>query len=334
MNTQHSSNELSKEFELLNASKNKEAKEIFIDVLKQSDRNARALYGLGICTYREGSLSEAEELFTKSLNIAPNNYNAHYYHGMIEERQGRPKEAIEKYMTAVSIKPDCQEATQRLTALGVDFQKVKDNWKSNSVGQKQNNSDIEIDGGAPQFICNQKALTFLSERSNIVVILIVLLVIILMLEFGGIFLNLGKMISALVVGALVIWFLTGIRKLVTEYRFYTDRIEIQQGLFLRKLYTVWNFQIKSVVYRRNPLYWLVNSGVLVLELDQAIPSIGQSKLKLVTGIGAGVRLKGLIAPGGAKKAGFQSSDKFMRHLWKALRDSSLQQRRSIKKWWI
>jgi len=94
------------------------AERLYGAVLRESPRNAQALYLLGFVHYQRGRYGDSERLIGEALKLNPQSPDAWYNRGCALQRLQRHVEAVSCFDRAVALKPDYDEAwTNRGVAL-------------------------------------------------------------------------------------------------------------------------------------------------------------------------------------------------------------------------
>ena len=102
---------------LLNESKLKEAKILFLNILQIQPTHYKAHTNLGAILLKLGKLDEAEVSFKKAIEFKPEFAVAHYNLGVTQEKLNRFNEAEISYKKAIEYKTDYVEAHTNLGAI-------------------------------------------------------------------------------------------------------------------------------------------------------------------------------------------------------------------------
>lgn len=128
----------------LQSSNYTEAKEAYLDALKDNPRNPRLNYNLGISLYKEKNYSSAEKLFRKSISLNQKNdglkEKAFYNLGNSFFKQKNYRKAINAYKAALKINPKDRNTIFNLKLaekLLEDEEKKKENPPEEKKNEKE-----------------------------------------------------------------------------------------------------------------------------------------------------------------------------------------------------
>ncbi|MBI2873044.1 MAG: tetratricopeptide repeat protein [Chloroflexi bacterium] len=281
-----------------------QARTVLEQILNVDPTHLNATFGMGVCEHRSGQYVKAERLLRDVVKRAPRQYKAAYYLGLTLEGQGRTEEAVVALRHALRVKPNFSEAMAKLRQL----QSKSGPAPHVALGDKLDGPEgtplaPPFEGTSPS-----GALLFEGKRSSktfAVPIVLLSLLVVFWLIVSFLLRNPRPLFVGVILAAAT-FALVVLLANSTRLRIYERRVEYQTGMLLRKVRSIWLYEVLDCEYSRGLWLLLVNSGKVTVKSQQ------NNNFHLV---------------------GFGDAD-FMRKLWDELRDSVLVERRSMKKWWI
>ncbi|WP_179257774.1 tetratricopeptide repeat protein [Burkholderia sp. AU6039] len=322
----------------------KESEVVFNQLKVSNDFASEALSGLGMIRLRAGNNSAASELFEAALARKATNADAHYGLGVIAERQSTLEAALAYYQEALRLNPKHRGAADGINKLqknpsgrsselmhdSVSSQRDTDAMRNEvarartqgqpvSPNPSPDASALALESGE---LLDSKHRTMNSFSFHFLFTLIV--TVLLGLVCGWLSLlalfafssgTKDEHVAGVLafVGALSIivisWKVLRMRAKRTVYDIYERRIDIREGLLIRKESSIWTFEITNPTLHRSPLDVILGNGRISL-IDN--PS-GETNNAKIIGFGS-----------------FEDT----RALWQALRDTAIKDRLTIKRMWI
>ncbi|WP_080401274.1 tetratricopeptide repeat protein [Burkholderia ubonensis] len=298
----------------------KESEILFGQLEKSNDFPSEALSGLGMIRLKTGNNSAAGELFEAALARKATNADAHFGLGVIAERQSALEAALAYYQDALKLNPKHRGAADR-------FNKLQQNKAARATGQRPqispnpgpDASTLALESGE---LLDSKHRSMKSFSFHFLFTLIVTvplglvcawLILLALFAFSNGTKDEHAAGVLAFVGALSIivisWTALRMRARRTVYDIYERRIDIREGLLIRKESSVWTFEIINPTLHRSLLNVIFGCGRIIL-IDT--PSEQMNNAKII---------------------GFGSFED-TRALWQALRDTAIKDRLTIKRMWI
>jgi tetratricopeptide (TPR) repeat protein len=247
---------------------------LFQRLLQHPEHAAAGLYGIGYIELKSGDLHAAEESFQECLRLDPKHADALFQLGFIAERQGSPAAASERYQQAISVNPQHKGAHSRLRALA-----APNGLTPSQAGAREHGSPEE---DVPDNVDDYGVYEFLKRDNSIVSRQAIAIIDDLAIEarpsfiaYAGVYLR--RILIVLVIGLAifrqyfvfvgpVLLLVFYLYVLTVRIRLHRGRLQIERGLFGRKLknYDIW--RIRNIDLDRRLLNRISGDGMLIFDL--------------------------------------------------------------------